>query len=500
MCPSIGKCIAEKEKIFIFGTGWIAQNLYDILVSSGQEDKIYAFVDNNSSKQGKKFLEKSIISAENLKDEISLNDIVLLTMQEHEKVEKQLVELGITSTIITPVHEYLDIYAEEEIIKNKHKKKHNNFPIRVGFITQEVQSWDKTEPVYKTMEESQKFVTFLFIVPIMDFTKMELTKKSQISTFKNIYQNDRIFLADSDTDLSAYNLDYLFMTAPYDTYYPENLRSDHLVKQMLLCYIPYGYNGAYNFISNNTNRNFFRNIYINFTDTQEIKNQFLRYFKDSIKRNSRKILDIGYPSLEKIDNIKPLETDTGTIMWTPRWSYDSKIGGSHFFEYYYFMCNIINIYPDRKLVFRPHPMMFDNFVRNKIMSQKDVHLCKKQIQDKGIILDEGNDIRTALQNVSVLITDFSTLIMQFFMTGKPIIYCTSENIRLNSDYSRLMSGIYIANDEEGIKNALFQIIENGDPLVTIRKKIIDTFYNKFKGSTQRILDTIEKDFLIYDSF
>ena len=57
-----------------------------------------------------------------------------------------------------------------------------------------------------------------------------------------------------------------------------------------------------------------------------------------------------------------------------------------------------------------------------------------------------------------------------------------------------MDGIYIARNEREIETALHQIIEEGDPLKVKRESIREEFSNKFRGTIDRILQTIEIDF------
>ena len=331
----------------------------------------------------------------------------------------------------------------------------------------------------------------LFIVPLLNFQTVELRKESHFTIFQQKYPDAEIILTDEKTDMAEYELDYLFMTAPYDAYYPENLRSDRLANQTLLCCIPYAYIGAYNFFPVSIPRPFFRNVFCTFVAMTEEKDWLLKYFGDSVERGNRKILDIGYPSLEQIPVREPMEN--GRIMWTPRWSYDRQVGGSNFFEYYDTVCEIKETYPQRELVIRPHPMMFDQFVRKGMMSEKDVENCKQEIANRNIGLDEDSDLNTALENTAILITDFSSIIMQFFMTERPIIYCHSEIIHLDHDYEKLMEGIYVANNEEEIKRALYEIIENGDPLREKRKRIREEIFKKCQGTIERVIRTLEED-------
>ena len=67
---------------------------------------------------------------------------------------------------------------------------------------------------------------------------------------------------------------------------------------------------------------------------------------------------LGYPDLESYFDISG-SSAVRNIIWTPRWSYDPKIGGSHFFEYKELPLALKEKYSEIGIVFRPHPLMFD---------------------------------------------------------------------------------------------------------------------------------------------
>ena len=144
--------ISEKEKIFVFGTGNNAIKLHKVFTDRGEEIKICAYVDNNPDRWENIFFEKPVISAEKLVQEMNGQDLLILSMEAYEEVENQMIQLGVTQKNIMTIHTYLDMCAEEKIAEVRERKQKRDV-IKVGFITQEIQSWDKTAPVYEAMRK-----------------------------------------------------------------------------------------------------------------------------------------------------------------------------------------------------------------------------------------------------------------------------------------------------------------------------------------------------------
>ena len=78
------------------------------------------------------------------------------------------------------------------------------------------------------------------------------------------------------------------------------------------------------------------------------------------------------------------------ILWTPRWTTQERIGGSHFFEYKDLFLEFAEKYGSEELKFaiRPHPLMFDHFVTEGQMTEQDVADYKAQLAAHDIELDE----------------------------------------------------------------------------------------------------------------
>ena len=77
----------------------------------------------------------------------------------------------------------------------------------------------------------------------------------------------------------------------------------------------------------------------------------------------------------------------------------------------------------------------------------------------------------------MLITDVSSMIMDYLLTGHPIIYCATQVMGKMSDdpslaIRDLLPGLYIAHDFSQIEAVLNQLRRGEDPKYEIRQQLV----------------------------
>ena len=159
---------------------------------------------------------------------------------------------------------------------------------------------------------------------------------------------------------------------------------------------------------------------------------------------------MDYPPINKIQ----------TITWTPRWSVDPVIGGSNFLNYW---SDFLNLIENKKFrfIFRPHPLMFDEMIKKGFIDEEFKNNFLHKLEQHNVLFDIDSPIEEIFKKTDLLITDFSTIISQFFMTNRPIIYCTA-GIPLNKDYLEMMRFSYTANNWQEVLTHIQNIDGKGD--------------------------------------
>jgi len=368
----------------------------------------------------------------------------------------------------------------------------NDGKISVAFVVQMPEIWEKLLPVFELMINDERFSVCQIIVPSYDFKSGHLHEFGyEKEYFERKYpQVKKILFKENMNLFSEYKFDYVFIQRPYNLYLPDELKSSNIVRYSRICYIPYGKETFKDSVQ--YNNDFFRDVYITFLAGIEEFSFFENRYNYNRSKGYQKIVWRGYPCFERCYRKKKTPEEMH-ILWTPRWSYDSYAGGSHFIEYKDIIIKIKKRYPDIKLTIRPHPLMWDNFIKEKIMTPNEVEQFKSEAVQAGISFDNEKLFEDSIKNKSILVTDISSIIPEYFLSERPIIYCPAD-LTLNSFYNDILDGTYIARSENDILQIIDDLISGHDPMLDKRKKIINEKFDYLEDASRNILEYILEDY------
>ncbi len=398
--------------------------------------------------------------------------------------------------IVLPILESAEDRRATRYLKKLSERKHpKGKPMKIGFIVFEPEVWDKLDRIYQELVARDDTEVKMIIVPSYD-QKLALTKEygKELDFFKAI-DPEAILACGKDgdwIDISRDGYDYIFYQDPYNAHMPPPLRSDHVVKFAKICYIPYGYVGSAAFNEGVTNKPFFRNVYCEFTDIEEIRDIQNTQFKENVEKGYQRFVRMGYPAIMDLYNPEP-DSRIKRILWTPRWSYDPQIGGSNFFENKDHILDLADQYPDVSIRIRPHPMMFRNFINEGRMTEEEKEAYLQKLKEKHIEISQGKALKDDLLNADLLITDYSSIIPQFLMTGKPVIYCQST-LQLNSTFTDYTRGMYMTENWTQAESALTALLKGEDPLRETRQRIIAQLVKENENAAKRITEYLIRDY------
>ena len=95
-----------------------------------------------------------------------------------------------------------------------------------------------------------------------------------------------------------------------------------------------------------------------------------------------------------------------------------------------------------------------------------------------------------------LITDISSIIVEYFITGKPIIFCSNQEVKPHflPYFQKIIETCYIVNNEKELTNTIDYLKSGKDEKSENRKKLItEIFGDLSKNAPQNILNDILKD-------
>ena len=394
-------------------------------------------------------------------------------------------------------------YNYQKIKKEKCIKK--NSKIRIGFIINMPQVWNSFRTVYEAAKDNDKIEVFLIATPkvqtdsngnlnIVDAGAYDFCRVIDDKCI-NAYENEKIF------DVENLKLDYVFYTRPYDYEYLPGYKMSDMCKRSFVCFIPYGYNlskgAVWNYVLND---NLLKEFYIIFADSSEMQ----RFCKKrcllvSHFKNTKKVVQCGFPRFDLCEYSKSdiVEQKNIKIMWIPRYTSPDieEFEQSSFLKYRWKLEEFVIKNKKFNLITRPHPQLFIDYVKKGILSEDEVNKYKEFYKNNdNIELDKNEDYLPALIEADILVADFSSINIEFFMMGKPIIYFGSDT-QLNTVGKMLYDGCYHANSIEEVEKIILSLSEGKDPLKNKRLKYIENIRTASNSNSgERIIDYIVKDY------
>lgn len=381
--------------------------------------------------------------------------------------------------------------------------------IRVVYICQYLPAWNKVNSVYRLMREDDRFEVLLLCVPD-DFKDGKWLGQAQgendsydycmshgYTEAVNAWQDGVWF------DLKGYRPDYVFHPRPYNAFMPKPYRTKVVSRYARICNIMYGYTLSEQMLKLVLNRDFYRHVYYYLAETQSAMDGFVSLFPRSYAKGYRKCKVLGMPSLQDILDAKGKESpawefsrQSFRVMWTPRWTSDKKLGGTNFLAYYKGLLQYTKEHTDIDFLFRPHPLALDNFVQQGEMTQEEVDEFRRTCRQQGnLSLDSQKTYEASMWGTDVLVTDTSSIVPEYFLTGKPLIFCLSNmELKWNSFAEKMVSGCYVARSLPEVFAYVEQIKNGKDDMKQKREKIgRELFGSDVTKISQNIVSELVRD-------
>ena len=127
------------------------------------------------------------------------------------------------------------------------------------------------------------------------------------------------------------------------------------------------------------------------------------------------------------------------------------------------------------------------------MTERDIEEYKKSVEKHGASFDKNEMVGETFRQTGILITDYSSIILEFFLSGKPVIQCGKTNICFDEIYEQIVQGFYIAENWEQLEEIVQKLLNGEDDLKTKRMNIIADIKKQHIGATERIVNFLIKD-------
>lgn len=422
-------------------------------------------------------------------------------------VQKVLKEYGDHS-----IEEKLRIQANYINELSHEVKKQKGERIHVVFVCHRGALWNSLKTVFEACNSDDEFeVTIVTIpnkkqLPKLGLSHEEYESEGAEEYFKDYpcrvingydYENKKWF------NLESLKPDYVFFQTAYDICRPPQYKSDVVSLYTRIAYVHYGMPFMGGMIAEESfPKNFLQNTYFHFAEFKEMQNYYVNRVPENAIHKHKNILLTGYPKLdgtEKYHNVESVswkhsrEDGLFRVMWTPRWN--TGEGNCTFFELKDKFPKYVEDKGDMELLFRPHPQAFLEYIEKKEMTPEEVEAYKAIYENSTYMgIDPQADYLPSFYSSDVLVADESSIMPEYFLTGKPIIF-TYKQTNLNDFATKLSEGFYWAKNMEEVIAHIENLKKGIDPLKDKRKELINTeFYIPQNGSGFEIKEALKADF------
>lgn len=430
-----------------------------------------------------------------------------------KNIKKLIVKVG--RKVLIPIFrkwdqqtELLRLVAKSEMQTRAILKREQGAKINVVFVCHSPSLWGKQSPVFKALRLDPSFNVSLVAAPYRHATFGD-NNFHDAGTADYIRREEGIepiigydSTSDEWLDLQSLQPDYVFFQQPYDCIFPFSYTSECVSMYARICYVPYYgiliFNGVMEEVTHPLS--FFKNVSLAFLGHEKEAEDILGRFCGTVRSSQLEI--VGPPALDYVKHSKSptgahwnLEyTDKRTrILWTPRWR--TEEGTCHFFDYNDYFVELAKRDESIDFLFRPHPLCFNNFLTTGELSQVDHdNMIEDYERLQNAAIDRSGVYEDTFLSCDILVSDMSSMMAEFFITGKPIVYTHREDT-FNEFGSELAEGYYWVRNQQELEDVLSTLRRGEDPLKSKRQEIIERmFFIPEEGSASVIKNLLKERF------
>ena len=370
--------------------------------------------------------------------------------------------------------------------------------LKIVFYMKNPEVWNSVKTVYEAALNRNDVQVYLLAIPPYRNGKWDLQDERSYRFCLEVAGERTIRAYNPETcewfALEELAPDYVVLDKPYNHELPEMYRMEKISQFTKICYIPYGYTYLNTPLLNVLNNPvLLRYASMIFADSDTTYQYCRNRLWLSEKLNKQRVYNIGYPRFDLSVKNKKSKDERLTVMWIPRWTLGESEKDSNFPSSFLKIKDWFVDFVEKNKnilgIIRPHPLMFEHYIEAGKMSREEVDEYKRRISDtENLRLDEDADYLKCLRSADILIADFSSIVYEFFVTGKPIIFIGKEN-------QGIYDSFYHAMNAEQVQKWLEELLAGKDSKMDMREKQINRFLKELNGKAgKRILEVIIQDY------
>jgi CDP-glycerol glycerophosphotransferase (TagB/SpsB family) len=134
--------------------------------------------------------------------------------------------------------------------------------------------------------------------------------------------------------------------------------------------------------------------------------------------------------------------------------------------------------------------MFPTYISNGVMTQEEVdNFTARCANTKNIEIDTKKDYIDTIISSDLLVADYTSLIAEFFITGKPVIFCDTV-AGLNDEGQKICGSLYFADTFADVVRQIEHVRDKDEDIDKRRALIKELLPDKVGNIGRNILDAI----------
>lgn len=393
---------------------------------------------------------------------------------------------------------------------NYRRRIHYRHPIKnpkmvVVFLVARANVFNSVKSVFEAARRNQNVDAYLVALPNRANDKGNLDTAEVYAFCKALAGENAInsydSVADRFFDLRTLNPDYVFLCAPYNEEYPTGYQFLEMAQYTKLCFIPYGY-AFLEGVTNDTGLNVHMMGHVSFLFADG--KLTYQYCKERIKYihplTKQRIVSLGFPRFDLYNNLPRKHDTVKQVLYLPRWTAPQNIKSGHepssFMLFKDKILDWAEANPEFLIKIRPHPILFYRYVVYGLMTEDDVRAYRERIEKlPNVELDLSPDYRDALLWADVLISDFSSVLAEYALTRKPLIYFGSDE-RVAASHKAYFQSAYPVETWEQVEKVVTDLSRGKDTKYEERIAAVDQVFCLNSGNAgEAIVEYLQNDFL-----
>jgi tetratricopeptide (TPR) repeat protein len=379
---------------------------------------------------------------------------------------------------------------------------------KVLFIAQTPSSWQSLASVYDAFAADPNWEVTVVGVPFLHCHFSTVEEQNAIFGFLRARNIPHVRW--NEFELTSGCADVAFFYIPYEETLPRGWKiADFLRVVPRLVYVPYAFVTGAGDENARGQFNLFlqQRAWLIFAPGGQNKALFARY----CATGDAHVIVTGLPKIDPLiepDKLRDAEFERFAagrkiVFWNPH--FDIRPDGtpfgrgySTFLRWQDFLLQEFARRPRTAFVIRPHPLFLSSIVKRGIWNEDDVSRFLKRVNEAGnVLIDSRPDYLAVFASSAAMISDASSLLMEFASMGKPLLYLRNPTgPGLNETEAFVRDYCATAEAEEEIVHFLDEIASESDPRTEARREACSVFiHTPPQGAGRAIKGAVEERLL-----